>query len=229
MSKAMRVVVPPHPLIAHWLTVLRDRATPAPLLLTALEELGHWLCYEALRDWLPHRPASVETPLGTARGQVIDAGVPLMAIQVVQGGQELWNGARRVLPMSRLVHVMAGSAPAGEAGDPERQAWARMVAAQLPGRIDAREGVMLLLPVIGSGALAQALLQGLAERGCSGRRVRLLTAIACQPGLQALAELWPDLTIHTACIDPDCDEADRPLPGVGDLPQRLYGLPARSS
>ena len=43
MSMSLRVVVPPHPLIAHWLTVLRDQQTPSPLFATAMAELGHWL------------------------------------------------------------------------------------------------------------------------------------------------------------------------------------------
>ncbi|MGA0279595.1 MAG: uracil phosphoribosyltransferase, partial [Vulcanococcus sp.] len=51
MSKTLRVVVPPHPLIGHWLTVLRDRETPQPLFATAMAELGRWLTYEAMRDW----------------------------------------------------------------------------------------------------------------------------------------------------------------------------------
>ena len=43
MSKALRVVVPPHPLIGHWLTLLRDRDTPSALFATAMAELGRWL------------------------------------------------------------------------------------------------------------------------------------------------------------------------------------------
>ena len=59
MAMALRVVVPPHPLIGHWLAVLRDRHTPGPLYASATTELGRWLSYEALRDWLPHRSFSV--------------------------------------------------------------------------------------------------------------------------------------------------------------------------
>jgi len=222
MSKAMRVVVPPHPLIAHWLTVLRDRQTPAPLVSTALEELGHWLCYEAVRDWLPYRRITVETPAGTAQGQVVDPGVPLLAIQVVQGGQELWSGARRVLPQSRLLHVMAGASDyrAGELF-PNLQGF---LGRQLPRRFDSRQGVLLLLPQISTGIFVHAVLTHLAEAGASGRRVRVLTALASQPGLQILAEAWPELTVYTACIDADLDEEGHLLPGMGDPLQRLYGL-----
>ena len=65
MPSSFRVVVPPHPLVAHWLTVLRDKQTPSPLFATAMKELGRWLTYEAARDWLPQRSVTVETPLAS--------------------------------------------------------------------------------------------------------------------------------------------------------------------
>ena len=37
---SLRVVVPPHPLIAHWLTVLRDGSTPSPLVAAAMRAIG---------------------------------------------------------------------------------------------------------------------------------------------------------------------------------------------
>ena len=70
MPSSFRVVVPPHPLVAHWLTVLRDQQTPSPLFATAMKELGRWLTYEASRDWLPQRTITVETPLASCEGQV---------------------------------------------------------------------------------------------------------------------------------------------------------------
>ena len=66
MAMSLRVVVPPHPLIGHWLTMLRHRETPPALYATAMQELGRWLTYEALRDWLPHR----REPIPTANGAV---------------------------------------------------------------------------------------------------------------------------------------------------------------
>ena len=50
MAMSLRVVVPPHPLIGHWLTMLRHRETPPALYATTLHELGRWLTSEALRD-----------------------------------------------------------------------------------------------------------------------------------------------------------------------------------
>jgi uracil phosphoribosyltransferase len=80
---SLRVVVPPHPLIAHWLTVLRDQDTPPALFASAMAELGRWLTYEAVRDWLPHRPVTVQTPLAPCEGTVVDGEVPLLAVPIL--------------------------------------------------------------------------------------------------------------------------------------------------
>ena len=68
MSMSLRVIVPPHPLISHWLTVLRNPTTPEILYATGLEQLGTWLTYEALRDWIPSKKEKITTSTGTTAG-----------------------------------------------------------------------------------------------------------------------------------------------------------------
>ena len=102
MSMTLRVVVPPHPLISHWLTMLRDSSTPKPLYETGLEQLGKWLTYEALRDWLPHREEKINTNNGITNGKVIESRAPLIAVTDLPGGIGLWQGARSILPISQL-------------------------------------------------------------------------------------------------------------------------------
>ena len=102
MAMSLRVVVPPHPLIGHWLTMLRHRETPPALYATAMQELGRWLTYEALRDWLPHRRELVPTASGETEGSVVESDVPLLALPVLPAGIELWQGARSVLPDASL-------------------------------------------------------------------------------------------------------------------------------
>ena len=61
MSMTLHVVIPPHPLIGHWLSILRIESTPSPIYSTSLEQLGIWLTYEALRDWLPYSKKEIPT------------------------------------------------------------------------------------------------------------------------------------------------------------------------
>ena len=197
MAKTLRVVVPPHPLIAHWLTVLRHQGTPAPLCRTAMEELGRWLTYEALRDWLPHRRDTVQTPLASTEGTVIEAGVPLLAVPILPGALHLWEGARQVLPSAEL--CLGG----------------------LPEAIETQAGVVLLLDQISQGDDLIDLLRSLERLGVEAPRLRVITTLTASPGLKRVGETYPEITIHTACIDAELDEQQRILPGIGDPLQRL--------
>jgi uracil phosphoribosyltransferase len=214
MGMSLRVVVPPHPLIAHWLTVLREASTPAPLFGTAMAELGRWLTYEALRDWLPQRPARVHTPAGEAEGFVVDGAVGLLAIPVLRGGLVIWEGARTVLPSARIAHVGL------EVADPAAPRW---YLDDLPSVIGERVGVLVFLPVLARGRTLVALLDRLEGLGVRGERLRVITTVASAPGLRAVGERVQDLTLYCACIDPDLDAHGAVVPGFGDAAGRLYG------
>ena len=191
MAMSLRIVVPPHPLIAHWLTVLRCATTPAPLYATGLDELGKWLSYEALRDWLPHRSEEVITNNGTVKGQVIENKIPLLAIPINQGGFELWYGARTVLPN-------ANSCIEG-----------------LPNFIDRDAGLIVFIDQIASGKRLLETLLALKEKNVESKRIRVVTALASKPGLQKIGEEIADLTIYSGCIDPDLNENGEIIPGIG--------------
>ena len=198
MAKTLRVVVPPHPLIAHWLTVLRHAGTPPALYATGMEELGRWLSYEAVRDWLPHRRESVSTPLQDSEGDVIESSVALLTIPVPPGGWALWQGARQVLPNAQL--CLDG----------------------VPQAIESQAGVVLFLDQISDGVQLMQRLKQLHDAGVDDwRRLRVITAVAASPGLKHIGEQLPDLTIHTACIDESLDDQGRVLPGIGEPVQRM--------
>ncbi|MBW0174751.1 MAG: uracil phosphoribosyltransferase [Vulcanococcus sp.] len=216
MSKTLRVVVPPNPLIGHWLTLLRDRETPQALFNTAMAELGRWLTYEAMRDWIPYQRVQVQTPLATTEGTVVDGSIPMLAVPMLRGGLTLWEGARPVVPSAAVSHVGVsygdGSAPAA--------LWCNT----LPESIPARGGVLVFAPQVARGDSLLRVLEQLEQRGVGGQRLRVITALTASPGLKQLGERYEDLTIYTGCIDAELDDEGRILPGIGDAEQRLYGL-----
>jgi len=204
MSNTLRVVVPPHPLIGHWLTLLRDRETPSALYTTAMMELGRWLTYEALRDWIPYQRVVVQTPLASTEGTVVDSSVPMLAVPLLRGGLALWDGARPVVPSAAVAHLGLG--------------------ASLPDQIPERAGVLVFAPQVASGTALLQVLEQLEARGVSGMRLRVITALTASPGLKQIGERYADLTLYTGCIDAELDAQGRILPGIGDVEERLYGL-----
>ena len=215
MSKALRVVVPPHPLIGHWLTLLRDQDTPSALFGTARAELGRWLTYEALRDWIPYQRVAVQTPLAPTEGTVVDASVPLLAVPLLRGGLGLWEGARSVLPHAALAPMALEQTATGTVSSPFNG---------LPGSIPDRAGVLVFAPQVATGSRLLHVLEQLERRGVQGVRVRVITCVASSPGLKRLGERYGDLTLYTGCIDAELDPEQRILPGLGDPGDRLCGL-----
>ncbi len=197
MVMSLKVVVPPHPLISHWLTVLRSSETPPALYATGLEELGKWLTYEAIREWLPQRKEKVITQQGSAEGTVIESSVPLISLPLLPGGLHLWNGARTVLPNTQI--CLQG----------------------IPEKIRSNEGVIIFIDQIADGERILEVLIKLEEQKVEAKRIRLITALAATPGLKILAERFPAITIHCACIDPDLSTNGCIIPGIGDPVLRL--------
>ena len=214
MGMTLRVVVPPHPLIGHWLSVLRDTGTPPALYATAMGELGRWLTYEALRDWLPHRRVPITAPEGTAEGDVVDPEVPLLAVPLLRSGLGLWQGAQAVLPAARIAHV--GLARTSPSAEPDWYLDA------LPAPISERTGVLVFAPQVASGTTLAAVLERLQALGVAGKRLRVVTALTASPGLKLLGERFPELTIYTGCIDADVNGSGAIVPGIGDPEVRLF-------
>jgi uracil phosphoribosyltransferase len=233
MAMSLRVVVPPHPLIAHWLTLLRDSTTPPPLYATALAELGRWLTYEAVRDWLPQQAVDVQTALAPSPGTVVDGSVPLLALPVLPAGLGLWEGARSVLPAAALAPLWreggqaSESAPSAPADPvPAQQALAQLPLAGLPPQIGARVGVLVFLPELADPALVLQLLSQLTALGVEGNRLRLITGLASAPALSALGSAHPLLTVYCAGIDATLNPQGQIVPGFGDACRRFTGIDA---
>lgn len=211
MAMSLRVVVPPHPLIGHWLTVLRDQHTPQPLYATAMAELGRWLTYEAIREWLPHRRVAVTTAMAEAEGDVVDATVPLLALPLLREGLGIWAGAHAVLPSAQIAFPLLL-----ESGEIDG----------LPEQIGPRCGVLVFCDQVARGERLLQLLDALRHRGVEGQRLRVITALTASPGLKRLGEQVPDLTLYTACIDAELTAAGQIVPGIGTVARRLFGAPA---
>jgi uracil phosphoribosyltransferase len=214
MAMSLRVVVPPHPLIANWLTLLRDRHTPDPLFATAMAELGRWLTYEAVRDWLPQRAVEVETPLSHSEGTIVDPEIPLLAVALLPAGLGLWQGGQPVLPGARVALLAPAAGGEGWALD------------TLPAAIGERVGVLVYAPVVASGLTLLAALERLRTLGVQGPRLRVITSVAAAPGLKLIGEQIADLTLYCSCIDAELDGEGRLLPGFGDPERRLHGIRA---
>ncbi|KAJ6747051.1 hypothetical protein OIU74_029506, partial [Salix koriyanagi] len=97
----MLVFVPPHPLIKHWVSVLRNEQTPSPIFRNAMAEIGRLLMYEASRDWLPMVTGEIQSPMGVASVEFIDPREPVAVIPILRAGLALAEHASSILPATK--------------------------------------------------------------------------------------------------------------------------------
>ena len=97
----MRTFVVDHPLVAHKLTVLRDKNTPSPVFRQLTEELVTLLAYEATRD-VRTEPVTIETdqaPHAFVPSRQSDYSAQLQPRTVVRSPAPVYGGGGVWAPM----------------------------------------------------------------------------------------------------------------------------------
>jgi len=215
MAIQLRIHVPPHPLIKHWLGVARDAATPMPLFRSAMTELGRWLTYEALRDWLPTTDIEVETPLAVCPATFINPEVPVAVVPVLRAGLSLLDGAQALLPLASIYHL-------GFARD-EKTLEASCYLNRLPEAFHPETRVLITEPMLATGGTIMSTMQELTKRGVNPALTRIISVVTAPAALQKLGTAYPELVIYAAAIDEVLNEHGFIVPGLGDAGDRTFG------
>src|SRR5438445_7475685 len=139
----MTLHVVEHPLVAHYLTRLRDRETTPDEFREASDKIITLLLYEATRD-LRTRTYRIQTPLEETNGYAI--GDRVVAVPILRAGLGLVGPVLELLP-----HVTVGYI--GLERD-ERTAVASRYYVKLPPDIDGKV-VMILDPMLATGGAAR--------------------------------------------------------------------------
>ncbi|NJO78228.1 MAG: uracil phosphoribosyltransferase [Cyanobacteria bacterium RM1_2_2] len=215
MALQLRVYVPPHPLIKHWLAVARDEATPSVLFRSAMTELGRWLTYEAIREWLPTVDTQVNTPLAPCPANFINPEVPLVIVPILRAGLSLLEGAQNLLPLASIYHI-------GLVRN-EETLEASMYLNKFPAQFDSQTRVLITEPMLATGGTITTVMAELTQRGIDPAMVRIISVVTAPPALQKLNVAYPGLVIYAAAIDEGLNERGYIVPGLGDAGDRTFG------
>ena len=215
MTQQLRVYVPPHPLIQHWLGVARDVATPSVLFRSAMTELGRWLTYEAAREWLPTQETMVQTPLTTCAATFINPQIPVAVVPILRAGLGLLEGAQGVLPLASIYHF--GLARNEETLEPS------CYLNKLPEKFAPETRVLITEPMLATGGSIMAAMAELTQRGVDPALIRIISVVVAPPALKKLAAVYPGLIVYTATIDETLDDQGYIVPGLGDAGDRIFG------
>jgi len=197
-----------HPLVRHYLTILRNRETPASLFREASAAMTRILVIHAAAR-LETEPFEVVTPLESTEGARIPG--PLVLVPILRAGLGMLDASMSVLPNVSVGYV-------GMERD-EATAEASCYYNKMPDLAKA-QAVFLLDPMLATGGSAN---QAIAQLKANGARTILMVCVIAAPeGVDAVRRQHPNVPIVTGMIDRELDVRKFILPGLGDFGDRLF-------
>ncbi len=199
-----------HPLIAHKLSLMRDKTTPSVLFRQLLREISLLLGYELLRD-LPIELRAIETPVGPMNAPFLK-GKKLVFVPILRAGLGLVDGLLELVPSARIGHV-------GLYRDPETLSAVEYYC-KLPDDVGERLTVAVD-PMLATGNSLNAAISRLKD--CGAQDIRAVCLLAAPEGIAAVTEAHADVKIYTAAVDERLNDHGYIVPGLGDAGDRMYG------
>ena len=199
-----------HPLVAHKLTIMRDKDTSVKDFRELLSEIGMLITYEATRD-LPLTTKHIETPICEMDAPTL-AGKKFVVVPILRAGLGLVDGVLRMVPSARVGHI-------GMYRDPETHMPVEYYC-KLPSPIEERT-IVVCDPMLATGGSAIDAITMIKKHG--GRNIKFMCIIAAPEGVKALHEAHPDVQIYIGHLDRCLNEHAYICPGLGDAGDRIFG------
>ena len=205
-----KVVIMDHPLVAHKLTIMRDKNTSVKDFRELVSEIGMLITYEATRD-LPMTTKHIETPICEMDAPTL-AGRKFVVVPILRAGLGLVDGVLRMVPAARVGHI--GMYRDEETLEPHPYF------CKMPKDVAERD-VLIVDPMLATGGSSIAAIQLLKDKGC--KSIRLLCIIAAPEGVKAMQEAHPDVDIYIGALDQKLNDHGYIVPGLGDAGDRIFG------
>ena len=205
-----KVHVMDHPLVAHKLTILRDKDTSVKDFREIVSEIGMLITYEATRD-LPLTEKEVETPICKTTAPTLK-GKKFAVVPILRAGLGLVDGVLRMVPSARVGHI--GMFRDEETLEPH------VYFCKLPKDVAERD-IMVVDPMLATGGSADAAISALKERGCNN--IKLMVLVAAPEGIARIQSSHPDVYIFCGVVDKGLNERGYIVPGLGDAGDRIFG------
>lgn len=197
-----------HPLVQHYLTILRDHRTQASEFRRCSRGITGVIMVEAARS-LQIESVEVTTPLEVTQGARLSPGV--VFVPILRAGLGMLDPAMSVIPGSSVGYI-------GLERD-EVTAEASCYYAKMPD-LSASTQVFVLDPMLATGGSAAQCVEQIKAHGA--KRVSMVCIIAAPEGVAAFQKEHPDVPVIAGKIDRQLNERKYILPGLGDFGDRLF-------
>jgi uracil phosphoribosyltransferase len=198
-----------HPLVAHKLSLLRQKETEPKKVRELVREISALLTYEVTAD-LQTSVVNIETPLKKTQGVHLTETIGL--VPILRAGLGMVEGVWELMPSAEVWHI-------GLFRD-ERTLKPVEYYNKLP--IEPTVSVCLVLdPMLATGGTAVATVDIL--KGWGVTKIKFVGIIGAPEGIRLMQEHHPEVPIHLAAVDEGLNEHGYILPGLGDAGDRQFG------
>ena len=206
----VKVHIMDHPLVAHKLTIMRDKNTSTKDFRDLVSEIGMLITYDATRE-LPLTTKEIETPICKTVQPTL-AGKKIAVVPILRAGLGLVDGVLRMVPSARVGHI-------GMYRD-EETLIPHVYFCKMPKDIAERD-VMIVDPMLATGGSANAAIEEMKKRGC--KNIKLMVLVAAPEGIDTVRKAHPDVDIYAGALDEKLNEVGYIVPGLGDAGDRIFG------
>lgn len=197
-----------HPLVQHHLARLRNRETSPAEFRGLIQKLAGLLAYEATQD-LELEDFDVATPLTTARCRRLAQRIGLCPI--LRAGLGLVDPILSLIPSAEVWHL-------GLYRD-EATALPVEYYSKLPTSSPVDVG-LVLDPMLATGGSAKLALEALQRWGVP--KLKVVSVIASQAGVDAVTSQFPQCQVIVGAIDAELNSRKFIVPGLGDAGDRIF-------
>ena len=205
-----KVHIVDHPLLAHKLTILRQKDTASKDFREIVSEIGMFLTYEATRD-LAMTTKEIETPICKTVAPTL-AGKKFTVVPILRAGLGLVEGVLRMVPNARVGHI--GLYRNEETLEPVKYF------CKMPEDVAQRD-ILIVDPMLATGGSAAAAIGFMKEYGC--KNIKLMVLLAAPEGIERIRKEHPDVDIYCGAVDEKLNENGYIVPGLGDAGDRIFG------
>ena len=206
----MKAIQLNHPLIEHKLSILRDKRTGTKEFRELIEEIGMFLCYEAMKD-VELENVEIETPITKMKTGKLNED-KYAFVPILRAGMGMLDGVISVIPNAKIGHI--GMYRNEETFEPVNYFF------KVPKDIEKRE-VIILDPMLATGGSAKGAVS--IVKKSKPKNIKFMCIIAAPEGIKALHEAHPDIKIYCAVKDKCLNDHGYIIPGLGDAGDRIFG------
>ena len=205
----MNVTVLNHPLINHYMTIIRNKNTSSSEFKSLAKKVSVLMGYEVFRELLVN-DQEIKTPIENYNGVKINEPYPCL-VSILRAGSIIVDGLSEVLPYCSIGYI-------GIFRD-EKSLKPQTYFEKLPGNISKRK-IFLCDPMLATGGSIIKSIQILNSYNCDD--ITVVSLLSSEIGIKNIVKKYPKYKIYTAQKDKNLNDKGFIVPGLGDAGDRLY-------